>query len=186
MSNARDTIFPKTFETVQGTTVDPPVQPIHQPITMVEQSLGMFFMHNTNSRHERQLAKVKTRELSHLLHKAKTNSPRLTLKPPLTLDAQVGLPIPSPLRVELIQAIEEELRLRDDKKPAKYFKTDVKFKDHADVFQKASALLDVTKRTRKYAAPPYPIHMFYEMEEAQHNLEHVLQKSKTLKRSRSF
>lgn len=170
--------------------MDPPVQPYHQPITMVEQSMGMFFMHNTNSRHERQLAKVKTRELSHLLHQAKTNSPRLTLKPPVTLDtdedAQVGLPISSSLRVELIQAIEEELRLRDDKKPAKYFKTDVKFKDHADVFQKASALLDVTKRTRKYAAPPYPIHMCYEMEEAQHNLEQVLQKSKTLKRSRSF
>ena len=147
--------------------------------------MGMFFMHNTNSRHERQLAKVKTRELSHLLHQAKTNSPRLTLKPSDT-DEGAQLGIPSPLRVELIQAIEVELRLRDDKKPAKYFKTDVKFKDHADVFQKASALLEVTKRTRKYAAPPYPIHMCYEMEEAQHNLEQVLQKSKTLKRSRSF
>tara|TARA_B100001173_G_C15622609_1_gene393665 strand:- start:59 stop:532 length:474 start_codon:yes stop_codon:yes gene_type:complete len=157
---------------------------------MVEYSLALFFMHNINSPHERQLAKVETCELSHLLHQAKIKSPRLTLKPPLTLDtyenAQLGIPIPPSLRVKLIQAIEEELHRRNDNRPAKYFNTDVKFKDHADVFQKASALLDVTKRARKYAAPSYPIHMFYEIEEAQHNLEHVLQESKTLKRSRSF
>ena len=139
-------------------------RPIHQPITMVEHCIDVFFMHNTNSPHERQLAKVKTSELSHLLHQAKIMSPRLTLKP--HDDGQVGIPIPSPMRVKLIQAIEEELSLRGDNKPAKYFKTDVKFKDHADVFEKASALLDVTKRAKMHSAP---LHIFYEMEEAQTN-----------------